>query len=170
MYNELIEYRKKTGELPEDLESFYRYDPNDGKLWFGSTELWFNCPNSIDVNDVKNRIRYYVKDGEPELVDLGDDTQAGGFGENLDFGYPKMCAFSFLDFIKTEAFQRACLWGLFVSFVFTGSIALQWHLKRVAGKEASISVAGLVFIAILFGLVETVLALVFMVFHVFPHH
>lgn len=169
MHKELMEYKKETGELPRDLEPLYRHYPNNEKLWFGSKNLWY-CPNSTEVNDIKSRIRYEVREGEPLLADLGDDAKEGGFGSDLDVGYRKMCTFSFLNYMKTKEFRHACLLGLFISFVFTGSIALQWHSKRAAGKEAAISVAGLVFIAILFGLVEIVLSLVIMVFHVFPHH
>jgi len=39
MHDELMEYKRKTGELPRDLESICRYDPNDGTLWFGSSSL-----------------------------------------------------------------------------------------------------------------------------------
>jgi len=104
------------------------------------------------------------------LVDLGDDVKEGGFGSNLDVGYPRRLTFSFFDYVKTEEFRRACLVGLFFPFIFTGSLGLVWIAKRTSGKEAAISVVGLVFSAILFGLVETFLALVVMILHVFPHH
>jgi hypothetical protein len=168
MHAELVEYKKETGELPKDIESLFRYDPN-GRLFFGSTRWDYYT----DFNTINQTIRYEIKNGEPVLVDLGDDKKEGGIGGDIDFGYPYKCRFPFSDFMRTDAFGRACWTGLLFSLVFTGGLGLEWRRRKACSKDTSISVAALAALivgAILFGLVETVMAFVIMLFDVFPHH
>jgi len=161
MHAELVKHKKETGELPKDIESLFRYDPNE-RLFFGSTRWNYYT----DFNTIKQSIRYEIKNGEPVLVDLGDDRKEGGIDGDIDIGYPHKYPFPFSDFIKTDAFYRACFVGFLFSLVFTGSIGLEW--KRSRGKP--VSVVGLVLGSVIFVIVETVLAVVIMLFDVFPHH
>jgi hypothetical protein len=161
MHAELVKHKKETGELPKDIESLFRYDPNE-RLFFGSTRWDYYT----DFNTISQTIRYEIKNGEPVLVDLGDDRKEGGIGGDIDIGYPHKCPFPFSDFIKTDAFGRACWTGFLFSLVFTGSLGLEWRRDR----KKPVSAVSLYIGSILFLLLETIMAIVIVLFEIFPHH